>query len=128
VRSLELDDAARRSVEKRRGSLLEYQEASETVGFKGTMTLVGCGLVWLILLALFASVWVPQVGWVIVPLIVVFLALQALRYVLPKPAPPGEPADAGRTSSTAFVSSQPPGREIPAKASGPPSTAVQSKE
>jgi len=39
VRGLELDDAARRSVEKRRSSLMEYQEANEEVGFKGTMTL-----------------------------------------------------------------------------------------
>jgi predicted dehydrogenase len=123
VRALELDDAARRSVEKRRGSLLEYQEATEAVGFKGTMTLVGCGLVWLILLALFASVWVPQLGWIIVPLIVAFLALQALRYVLPKPVPP----PAARTSGAAAVSS-PDRCEIAAPVPGPPPRAVQSKE
>jgi predicted dehydrogenase len=46
IRCLELDEAARRSVEKRRSSVLEYQEASEAVGFKGTMTLVGCALLW----------------------------------------------------------------------------------
>jgi predicted dehydrogenase len=49
IRCLELDDAARRSVERRRSSVLEYQEASEDVGFKGTMTLVGCGLMWVLL-------------------------------------------------------------------------------
>src|SRR5205085_1981970 len=49
VRALELDDAARRSLERRRASTLEYPEASEEVGFKGTMTLVGCGMLWGIL-------------------------------------------------------------------------------
>ena len=52
VRGLELDDAARRSVERRRSSVLEYQEASEETGFKGTMTLVGCGLIWAMLILL----------------------------------------------------------------------------
>jgi hypothetical protein len=107
VRCLELDDAARRSIEKRRGSLLEYQEASETVGFKGTMTLVGCGLVWVMLMLLFGSYWLPALGWVILPLLVVFLGLQALRYIIPRqpeplpkgpdappPPHPGVPSDA----------------------------------
>src|SRR5262249_21897550 len=35
IRSLELDDAARRSGERRRASTLEYQEATEEAGFKG---------------------------------------------------------------------------------------------
>lgn len=83
IRGLELDDAARRSVERRRSSLLEYPEATEEVGFKGTMTLVGCGLVWAILLMMILSVWWPKVGWLIVPLLVVFLVLQLLRYFLP---------------------------------------------
>jgi predicted dehydrogenase len=85
VRALELDDAARRSIERRRASMLEYPEASEEVGFKGTMTLVGCGMLWGILLLLILSRWVPQVGWLIVPLLVVFLALQFLRYLIPGP-------------------------------------------
>ena len=42
VRCLELDDAARRSVERRRACTLDFQEVSEEVGFKGTMTLAGC--------------------------------------------------------------------------------------
>jgi hypothetical protein len=83
IRGLELDDAARRSVERRRSSLLEYPEATEEVGFKGTMTLIGCGLVWAVLLMMILSVWWPKVGWLIVPLLVVFLALQFLRYLLP---------------------------------------------
>jgi predicted dehydrogenase len=88
VRSLELDDAARRSLSKRRTSLLEYQEASEEVGFKGTMTLVGCGVLWGVLLVVILSAWLPWLRWVVVPLLVIFLGLQFLRYALPK-KPPG---------------------------------------
>ncbi|HEY7331042.1 MAG TPA: hypothetical protein VH592_25620 [Gemmataceae bacterium] len=84
IRALELDDAARRGVEKRRSSVLEYQEATEEVGFKGTMTLVGCSLIWGVLLLLILSVWWPKLGLLIVPLIVLFLGLQLLRYLVPK--------------------------------------------
>ena len=62
---------------------MEYQEASEEVGFKGTMTLVGCGMVWIVLILLILSRWVPVVGWLIVPLLAVFLGLQLLRYAVP---------------------------------------------
>lgn len=83
IRALELDDAVRRSVERRRASTLEYPEASEEVGFKGTMTLVGCGLLWTILVLLILSAWVPLLGWVIVPVLALFLGLQLLRWVVP---------------------------------------------
>jgi hypothetical protein len=36
-----------------------------------------------VLLLLIVSVWVPWVGWVILPLLVGFIALQLLRYVIP---------------------------------------------
>jgi predicted dehydrogenase len=84
VRALELDDAARRGVEKRRASVLEYPEATEEVGFKGAMTLVGCSLLWGVLLLLILSVWWPKLGFLIGPLIVMFLGLQLLRYIVPK--------------------------------------------
>jgi predicted dehydrogenase len=84
LRALELDDAARRSVERRRSSLLEYPEATEEVGFKGTMTLVGCSLVWGTMLLLILSVWWPKLGFLIAPLIAVFLGLQLLRYFVPR--------------------------------------------
>jgi hypothetical protein len=84
IRALELDDAARRGVEKRRASVLEYPEATEEVGFKGTMTLVGCAMLWSVLLLLILSVWWPKLGFLIVPLIVLFLGLQLLRYLVPK--------------------------------------------
>ncbi len=83
VRCLELDDAARRSVERRRASALEYPDATEEAGFKGTMTLIGCAMVWGILLLLILSAWVPAAGWLIVPLLALFLVLQLLRYLIP---------------------------------------------
>jgi predicted dehydrogenase len=86
VRCLELDDAARRSIERGRVSTLEYPEATEEVGFKGTMTLVGCGLLWGSLLLLILSAWVSwlQWWWAIVPLLVAFLSLQLLRWLVPR--------------------------------------------
>jgi predicted dehydrogenase len=83
VRALELDDAARRSVERRRVNLMEYQQASEEVGFKGTMTLVGCAMLWIVLLLLIAARWAPWVGWLILPLLVVFIGMQLLRWAIP---------------------------------------------
>jgi predicted dehydrogenase len=84
LRALELDDAARRSIERRRANLLEYPEANEEVGFKGTMTLAGCGLFWGVLLLLFASAWIPWAGWLIIPLLILFLFLQLLRLLIPR--------------------------------------------
>jgi predicted dehydrogenase len=80
VRSLELDDAARRSVERRRASTLEYPEANEEVGFKGTMTLVGCAVLWVMLLLLILSIWVPVFGRFILPALGVFLVLQVFLF------------------------------------------------
>jgi predicted dehydrogenase len=88
VRCLELDDAARRSVEKRRVGLMEYQEASEEVGFKGTMTLAGCGILWAVLLLLVVSRWVPWLGWFILPVLLLFVGMQLLRWIVPKPKTP----------------------------------------
>src|SRR5262249_9072132 len=82
TRLLELDDTARRSVERRRANTLEYPEATEEVGFKGTMTLVGCSVLWGSLVLLILSHWVPWLGWLVVPLLVPFLALQLLRWVV----------------------------------------------
>jgi predicted dehydrogenase len=61
IRCLELDDATRRSIERRRSSTLEYQEASEEVGFKGTMTLLGCALLWGLLVVLIGLAVLSQV-------------------------------------------------------------------
>jgi hypothetical protein len=81
IRCLELDDAARRSVAKRRAVALEFPEATEEAGFKGTMTLVGCGLIWVILLLLILSAWWPWLGWFILPVLTIFILLQGLRWV-----------------------------------------------
>jgi predicted dehydrogenase len=81
VRCLELDDATRRSVERRRATTLEYPEPSEEAGFKGTMTLIGCGLLWLVLFMLILSVWIPPLGWLIAPALFVFLSLQVFLWV-----------------------------------------------
>jgi predicted dehydrogenase len=84
VRMLELDAAARRSVERRRVDLMDYQEASEEVGFKGTMTLLGCGLIWVLIVLLVLSRWYPWAGWmwIILPLLGGFVLLQLLRFVV----------------------------------------------
>src|SRR5262249_21545441 len=71
-------------VERRRVSGMEYQEANEEVGFKGTMTLVGCALVWVILLLFIGSLWLPWLRWVIVPVLVFFLVLQLFRWIIPR--------------------------------------------
>lgn len=94
IRMLELDDACRRSVERRRSSVLDYPEASEEVGFKGTMTLLGCGILWLVLILLIAAAFVPWLRWGIVPLLVLFLALQSLRWLAgPQKTPSPETPD-----------------------------------
>jgi hypothetical protein len=83
IRSLELDDAARRSVARRRTSTLEYQAVTEEASFKGAMTLFGCALLWASLALLILSAWVPWLGWMIAPLFGLFLALQLFRWAVP---------------------------------------------
>ena len=71
----------RARVERRRSILLEYPEASEEVGFKGTMTLVGCVTLWGILGVFLVSLWLPWLQWTIVPILLIFLALQSFRWL-----------------------------------------------
>jgi predicted dehydrogenase len=79
IRALELNDLARRSIERRRAYSLDFQEATEEVGFKGTMTLIGCALLWLVPVVLLLSAWIPWLGWLVVPVLLAFLALQLLK-------------------------------------------------
>lgn len=79
IRALELDDAIRRSLHYRRAYTLDLQDATEESTFKGTMTLVGCSLMWIALVLLFLSIWVPWLGWLIFPALGAFLAMQFLR-------------------------------------------------
>ena len=91
VRMLELDGAARRSTERRRVDLMDYQEANEEVGFKGTMTLLGCAMLWGVIVILVLSRLYAWTGWLILPLLLAFMLLQFLRYVIPA-KPDEEPA------------------------------------
>jgi predicted dehydrogenase len=84
IRALELDDAVRRSVQRRRAYSLDFQEATEEASFKGAMTLVGCSLLWLSLLMLILSVWIPSAGWLVLPIFGFFLILQFLRWAVPE--------------------------------------------
>jgi predicted dehydrogenase len=84
IRSAELDDAARRSVERRKACTLDYPEATEEVSFKGTMTLIGCGMLWVMLVLLVLSRWFPVLLVVIVIMLTVFLSLQVLRAIVKK--------------------------------------------
>jgi predicted dehydrogenase len=86
TRCLELFDAARHSVERERVVPMVYQEFTETGSFKGIMTALGCGMLWVVLLLLFIAPWAPQVLYVIVSLLLLFLVLQLLRWVLPAEA------------------------------------------
>lgn len=83
IRSLELDDAAWRSLDKRRASTLEYLDDTEEASFKGAMTLMGCALLWGSLLLLILSIWIPWLGWLVVPLILLFLGFQIFRFIIP---------------------------------------------
>jgi predicted dehydrogenase len=99
IRCLELDDAARRCVRRRRASTLDFQEVSEEVGFKGTMTLVGCALLWAILVLVILSNWFPHLGWAVIPLIVLFLGLQSLRWIVPRSRGGAPGISSGKQSS-----------------------------
>jgi predicted dehydrogenase len=84
IRALELQDALRRSVEKRRAMSLEYQEVSEEIGNKGTLTLIGCGVIWLILVVMGLSIWWPPIRWAIVPLLGGYLMLLLMNWLARK--------------------------------------------
>ncbi len=104
VRCLELDDAARRSVHHRRATALEYPDATEEAGVKGTMTLVGCALLWGILLLVILSAWQPWLGYLIVPALILFLALQVALRLVSRPA-----GGAERPQETAVPDDEMPG-------------------
>ena len=51
---------------------------------KGTMTLIGCGMLWLMLVLLVLSRWYPALLAVIVLMLTLFLSLQLLRLIVRK--------------------------------------------
>lgn len=87
TRSVEIADAIERSLAKRRTISLNYELASESVAFRSVMTPVGCGL--LFGATIFAVLMVPlhrwiafdrTIGWLILPVVVVFLLLQLFGF------------------------------------------------
>jgi len=89
ARCLELFEAARSSVKRRRVIPMYYEEFTETSGFKGVMTSLGCGVL-LLALAILVSLLVfkvplkPWILGIVLPLLGIFLLLQALRWLVPQ--------------------------------------------
>jgi hypothetical protein len=86
IHGLELDDALKRSIEKRRAQSLEYREVNEEISTRGTLTLIGCGMIWLILLIFGLSIWIPWLRWAVVPLLAGFLLLLGMKWLAQKSA------------------------------------------
>jgi predicted dehydrogenase len=91
TRCLELFEAARRSSRRRRVVPLTYAEATEAENFKGTMAAVGCGLLLVVLVLFLATPLVPWLKYAILPLLLLFLVLQLLRWIVPGEEPKGQP-------------------------------------
>lgn len=91
IRAAELADAAWLSLERRRSVDVFHEKRNELASFKGRMTSLGCGLIWftlfmLILIAAGKGLQIPGADWLaaVTALVwIVFLGLQALRWVFP---------------------------------------------
>ena len=91
VRAAELADGVFESLKRRRTVDVYRERRDELASFKGIMTSVGCGLIWLTLLVLIVvaageGLSIPGMKWLLAALAVVwvvFLGLQSLRWVLP---------------------------------------------
>ena len=88
TRCLELFEAVRQSVRRRRVIPMQYEEFSEASSFKTVMTTLGC-LVLILVLAIFVvllAVGVPMTPWslyLLLPLLLLFLVLQGLGWIVP---------------------------------------------
>jgi myo-inositol 2-dehydrogenase/D-chiro-inositol 1-dehydrogenase len=99
ARDVELAEAIQRSLKKGRTIELHDEDYTEQATFKGTMTSLGCGVLLIALLMLpIAAVaaklgfpWARYWAWILLALLVLFLALQGLRLVFPQ----REEGDAG---------------------------------
>ena len=49
------------------------------------MTLVGCTIFWVSLMLLILSIWIPWLGWIILPALGVFLVFQMVGWMARKP-------------------------------------------
>ncbi len=91
TRCLEVFDAVRQSVRRRRVIALEYEEVSEGSNFKTVMTTLGC-LTLLLVVVLFVALLalgLPLAPWtmyLLLPLLLIFLALQILGWMIPASA------------------------------------------
>jgi hypothetical protein len=101
VRAAELADWSWYSLERRRAVDIFHEERGELASFKGRMTSIGCGLIWITLLILIViaagkGLQLPGMDLLAMALAVVwvlFLLFQALRWALP-----AESANRGGTS------------------------------
>jgi predicted dehydrogenase len=91
TRAAELADCAWLSLERRRAVDVYHEKRNELASFKGRMTSLGCGLIWVTITVLFLiaageGLKIPGMRWVAAGLVVVwlfFVGLQTLRWVLP---------------------------------------------
>jgi hypothetical protein len=91
ARAAELADSVRISLERRRAVDVYHEHHSELASFKGRMTSLGCGLIWLTLFLLLIvaagkGLGLPATDWIAAGTAAVwlfFLTLQTLRWVLP---------------------------------------------
>lgn len=85
TRQIELAEAVDRSLSKGRTVDLTYDEVTEEASFKSIMSIFGCSLIWITLLvAILAAAGVPYVGYVVLPVLVLFVLLQFLGLVFRK--------------------------------------------
>jgi predicted dehydrogenase len=88
TRCLELFSATRQSMRRRRLVVMEYESLGEVGNFKSTMATLGCGLMLLVMVLFFTVPTVPWLKWLILPLLILFLALQGLRWLARDEAKP----------------------------------------
>jgi myo-inositol 2-dehydrogenase/D-chiro-inositol 1-dehydrogenase len=90
-REVELADSIQRSLDKGRTVELHYEDYTEDGTFKGTMTSVGCALLWLAPLVLVGGIALGKMGLgladyvphLLLGVLAIFLLLQTLRLVVP---------------------------------------------
>jgi predicted dehydrogenase len=81
TRCLELFDAARRSVKRRRVVPMDYEAMSESGNFKSLMTAFGCLTLFLVIVLFFLTPTFPWSKYLIAPLLILFLVLQVFRWI-----------------------------------------------
>jgi myo-inositol 2-dehydrogenase/D-chiro-inositol 1-dehydrogenase len=101
TRAMELAEATVRSLRRGRTVDLHYESISEESNFKSVMTSTGCmiliGALFAVLIALAGPPlgyrWTIFIAYLIPPVLVIFVVLQALRFAVRKPSTPaGGPA------------------------------------